>query len=92
MQIRDVDRAAGLVFEAAEATVVHLRRVVGIVSSMLGQAAHEVADLALIYQDLANDLSGRDDSESTADLDEIRWTATQYRLEPSYINSRQQLN
>jgi hypothetical protein len=53
---RELDRATYVAFEAVNATAVHLRRAVGFVSTALGRAAREVADLAWDYQDLAGDL------------------------------------
>jgi hypothetical protein len=53
---RELERATDVAFEAVNATAVHLRRIVGFVSTALGRAVREVADLAWDYQDLAGDL------------------------------------
>jgi hypothetical protein len=53
---QELDRATDVAFEAVNATAMHLRRIVGLVSTALGRVAHEVADLAWNYQDLAGDL------------------------------------
>jgi hypothetical protein len=101
MPDRNLDRAADVAFEAANATVVHLGRIAKLVSTAVGRAVQEVADLVLIYQDLASEFSksGRDeksqcDTEAdTAELHpEIRRRTTEYRVEPGFSDPRQHLN
>jgi hypothetical protein len=96
MPDRNLDRAADVALEAANATVVHLGRIAKLVSTALGRAAHEVADLVLIYQDLASEFSqtGRGGKRSDADADpaELRWRTTEYCVEPGYTDPHQHLN
>jgi hypothetical protein len=57
--------------EAAHATVVHARRVVGAVSVALTRVRREAQDLAWDYQDVASDMGRRtDDPKPTARPDE----------------------
>jgi hypothetical protein len=54
---RELDHANDIACEAVNATAMHLRRIAGLVATALARAAHEVADLAWDYRDLAGDLS-----------------------------------
>ena len=54
-------RGADAAHEAAHATVLHLRRVVGAVSVALGRVTREAQDLVWDYQDVASDLRRRSD-------------------------------
>lgn len=101
---RKLERATDVAFEAVNATAIHLRRIVGLVSAALGRVAQEVADLVWDYQDLVGDLRQSDrgrDGLHDADPIDLRWPATGYRgaTTPShhlsdvgFIDLRQQLN
>lgn len=65
---RELVRASTLVFEAAQMTAVHLRRIVGLVSSVVTRTTREVEDLVWDYQDLAGDLR---DGRAGAGLDNV---------------------
>jgi hypothetical protein len=101
MPDRNLDRAADVAFEAANATVVHLGRIAKLVSTALGRAVHEVADLVLIYQDLASEFSkssrgeeSHGDTDTHADTEpaELRRRTTEYCVEPGFSDPRQHLN
>jgi hypothetical protein len=100
MPDHNIDRAADVALEAANATVVHLGRIAKLVATALGRAAQEVADLVLIYQDLASEFSKstsstksqRGDSVSDTDTAELRWRTTEYCVEPGFSDPRQRLN
>ena len=104
MPDRNLDRAVDVAFEAANATVVHLGRIAKLVSTALGRAVHEVADLVLIYQDLASEFSRSSrGEESHGDADAstsgantepagLRWRTTEYCVEPGFSDPRQHLN
>jgi hypothetical protein len=99
MPDRNLDRATDVAIEAANATVVHLGRIAKLVATALGRAAQEVADLVLIYQDLASEFnkSSRDgksqrDIDTDTDPAELRWRTTEYCVEPGFSDPRQHLN
>jgi hypothetical protein len=84
MREHESERATDVVFEAVNATAMHLRRIVGFVSTALGRAAQEVADLVWDYQNLAGDLRQFVPSRNglhDADPTDLRWPATGYRGE-----------
>ena len=62
---QELDRAADVALEAVNATAMHLRRIVGLISAALGRVAQEVADLAWDYEDLAGDLRRSDRNKSS---------------------------
>lgn len=97
MPDRNFDRAADVALEAANATVVHLGRIAKLVSTALGRAVHEVADLVLIYQDLASEFSKSSHDEKgqrSPDTDnaELRWRTTEYCVEPGFSDPHRHLN
>ena len=62
---QELDRAADVALEAVNATAMHLRRIVGLISAALGRVVQEVADLAWDYEDLAGDLRRSDRNKSS---------------------------
>ncbi len=63
---REIGRVADVAFDAVDATITRMVRVVGFVSTAVARAAREISDLAWDYQDLAGDLR-RPEPESKAD-------------------------
>ena len=51
-----LERGSDVAHEAVHATVVHVRRIAGVVSSAAVRVAREVEDLAWDYRDVAGDL------------------------------------
>ncbi len=64
-------RGADAAHEAAHATVIHLRRIVGAVSVALTRVTKETRDLAWDYQDVAADLRRRSDATTQLGRDEL---------------------
>jgi hypothetical protein len=52
----ELTRVADVAYEALQVTVLHLRRIAGVVSSAAVRVTHEVEDLVWDYQDVAGDL------------------------------------
>ena len=68
-----MNRLTDFVTEVVNATVLHLRRIVGVLCTALGRTRREVSDLAWDYRDLAASVrrSGRRVRTSTADSQHV---------------------
>jgi hypothetical protein len=54
--VAEFTRVTDVAFEAVQVTVLHSRRIVGVVSSALRRVTQEVEDLVWDYRDVAGDL------------------------------------
>ncbi|ORV61659.1 hypothetical protein [Mycobacterium europaeum] len=69
MLVRELNRIADIAVEAVNVTVLHVRRIVGVLCTALGRTKREVSDLAWDYGDLAATVrfSARSSRASSAD-------------------------